>query len=476
MNFFYLLSVVSSRFLNLGLVVILSYMLNADNFGQFSLFATNSLLIHLVFTSWITSSLWRDVSKSSPGDDHHFVETALKYAMIAGVAYLPVAALVSFLFADKAGVIAVTLAQALLILLMELALIVLNGRGAARRYGLLSFLRGAFGIAIAVGLIAAGFGLWGAIAGQMLAIVLALSVFGSVRAMGKGAWRAPVVWDDVSAKVRFGLISTGALNLYMLANALGRNFVARQLGPAQAGYFSLSADLFFAPIALFVTSLSLSSIPSLYSSHNDPRAARDQSAVDFVMANIALALPYALGGALLAPYLAVALLSHGTGAAVSAIAGQGAIQGACFGFLSALTTLALTQERTTLAFALSLAVIGAVVLAMVGMSSVNTLAGYSSAVTWVLVATSLACIAGFRRMFGVALPAGELAKISAAALAMAGVVALLTRHSSSLLFVAIAVVGGGGLYLALSHLLRCQAIGQLMRLSPAQRSEETTCH
>ncbi len=476
MNFFYFLSVISSRFLNLVSVVALSYLLSPALFGKYSLFTTNSLLIHLLCTSWITSSIWRDVSKSSPGDDHHFVAAAVKYAMLAGLCYVPVAALGAIFFNDQAGFIAVTLGQALLILLIELALVVLNGRGAARGYSLLSFMRGAFGIVIAVGLIAAGFGLWGAIAGQMLAIMLALGAFGSVRAMANGAWRAPVVWAEVSAKFRFGLVSTCALNLYMLANALGRNFIAGQLGPAQAGYFSLSADLFFAPIALFVTSLSLSSIPQLYSSHTDPQEVRDQSTVDFVMANLALALPYALGGALLAPHLAVAVLNRGTGAAVAAIAGHGAIQGACFGFLSALTTLALTRERTWLAFALSMAIIAAVVVAMVAMVSINTLAGYSSAVTWVLVAASLASIVGFRRMFGVALPAGELLKISAAAMAMAGAVALVTRHSSSIFVVAIAIAGGGALYLGLSRLLNCHAIDQLLRLKPASHSGETQCH
>lgn len=465
MNLFYLLSVVSSRFLNVLTVIILSYLLSAKSFGQYSLVTTNAMLINLIFTSWVSGSMWRDASRASDEEYKHYVAAAIKYAALMGTICLCIAPILFSSLGRDEKYFSVTFALAPLIMITDLILVALNSRHEARIYSLLSFLRGAFSLGVAAMLIEVGWGLWGALAGQVLGIVFALVLLRDVRKMFVDFPAAPLVWTEIWGKFKFGIVSAMALNFYMVANALCRNYIAYKLGEAQAGYYSLAVDMFFAPVALFAISLSLSNIPTLYrvdgTSGNDPKA---QKSSEFIMANLAVALPYAIGGGLLAPRLAQMMLSHDMAAAVSEIAGYGAVQGACFAILGALSTLALTAEKTKLSLIFSLFIITTTFLAMALAGSFATLESYSAAVTLSLVLTSLGSLVLVKPLFGVALPARELAKIGGAAAIMLGALVLMMRLGHGLIITLGGIILGGTLYLTVAVLCRSRAVGGILRM------------
>jgi O-antigen/teichoic acid export membrane protein len=464
MNIFYLISVISSRFINVASVIILSYLLTPKTFGQYSLVTTNAMLINLIFTSWISGSIWRDVSKSDSENYKLHVDVAIKYAGLMGAGCLLIVPILFATLSIDDRYLAVTLALAPLIMLIDLILVVLNARHAARLYSILSVLRSLLSLGIAIMLIALGFGLWGALIGQLLGIVIALLLLRDIRKMFVGFHAAPLVWPQIWVKFKFGIISATALNFYMLANALCRNIVALQMGEAQAGYFSLAADMLFAPIALFAISLSLSNIPTLYSAQGDNIAAQNQQSSAFIMATLAVALPYALGGGLVAPQLAQLILDGPTAAAVSEIAGYGAVQGACFAFLSALATLALTREKTKLALRFSLFVIAAVAVAMAVASRFSTLSSYALAVTCALVLTSIGSMVLIRPLFGLTLPSSELIKIGGATIIMFGSMLFTARFGNGTATMVAAIVLGGAVYIAISLIFRSKVIARILHL------------
>jgi O-antigen/teichoic acid export membrane protein len=464
MNIFYLFSVISSRFVNLLTVVLLSYFLSAKAFGQFSLVTTNALFLHLIFTSWITNSIWRDVSKSNVGDDTKFVAAAVKYTWVAAGIYAIFLAAALFIMRESDQYILVVLVLAPMILAIELSLVVLNSRKKAREYSFLSFLRGILCLVLSLGFIAMGWGLTGALAGQLLGTLISLILTRSVRTMFAGGHAAPLKLSGFNEKIRFGLLSTVALNIYMLANALMRNFIALKLGESDAGYFSLASDMFFAPIALFATSLSLSSIPVLYQTAGTTSDANTRHASDFLMTNLALAMPYACGGAILGPQLAQLILQESTATSVSTIAGYGAIQGAGFAFLAAVTTLALTSGRMRIAFGLPLTIIGAIMSSLFLASAFGTLENYAIAVTVVVVLISIVSVVFVRNLLETDLPKYEIFKIVISTCVMLAFLVISFQTQMGILRLLLTIVASCLIYLTLTLALKTRSIGSLLRL------------
>jgi O-antigen/teichoic acid export membrane protein len=464
MNIFYLFSVISSRFVNLLTVVVLSYFLSAKAFGQYSLVTTNALFLHLIFTSWITNSIWRDVSKSGVGNETKFVAAAIRYTWVAGCAYAIFLAIAFFALRKADQYILAILILAPLILAIELTLVILNSQKRAREYSLLSFLRGIICLALSLGFIAIGWGLAGALAGQLLGTFISLILFRPVRNMFGREHAAPMLWSEIDEKIRFGVVSTIALNIYMLANALVRNFIALKLGESEAGYFSLASDMFFAPIALFATSLSLSSIPVLYQTAGTTSEAKTQHASDFLMINLALALPYACGGAILGPQLARLILHESTATSVSTLAGYGAIQGAGFAFLTAVTTLALTSGRLRIALGLSLSIIGSILVSLFLAGAFGTLENYAIAVTIVVVLMSIASMIFVQNLLKVALPKLEILKIVISSFAMLAFLLISFQTQMGILRLVLTISAGCTIYLILTLTLKTRSIGALLQL------------
>lgn len=468
MNLYYLLSVIGSRSLNLLTAVVLSYLLTSKEFGQFSLVLTNALLLHLIASSWITNTLWRDASKAKAAQFPAVVAHAIHYSAPLVVIALAAAPL-SFLFLQpSAAYLAFILLLAPLILCVELASVVLNADRQHRDYSLLSLFRGIFTFAIGVGLVLLGYDLFGALAGQLIGILLALLLLGSVRAIPKHASSGGIGWRDAAPQIRFGIVSALALNLYMLGNALCRNVVALSLGEAAAGHLSLAADMFYAPVALFATSLSLSSIPDLYQAHGDHteqavEEGRQQSA-KFIVSNLAVALPYAVGGAVTASAIVRLVLSDSAAQFVAPIAGYAVVQGACFALFSTFTTLALTQGRIKLALALSLGALIAIATALLIASSHDSLLAYVRATTAVLLLLTICTLLLCRAAFGVRIQVGEIVRLVAATVVLFAAAWLSMMHLPPHWSLFPAILFGGGGFIVSALLMRSGIVSELIRL------------
>jgi O-antigen/teichoic acid export membrane protein len=470
MNFYYLISVIGSRVSNLLTVVLLSYLLSGDDFGRYTIVVTNALLLHLVASSWITNSLWRDASIALDGDASSVIARSVKYGLITVAPMLAFVPLALLWLKPEGRYLIFVLLLAPLVLFVEMAAVGLNARRAHREYSVLNFLRGAISLLIGIILVLLGQGLIGALLGQVLGIMLALAALRGVRAMPRGGLFVGLNWHEISPQIRFGLISTLALNLYMLANALSRNVVAIDLGEAEAGYFSIAADMFYAPIALFATSLSLSSIPNLYSAHGnkgDLDFTKDgqQRSSWFVTANLAVAIPYALGGVLTAPAVARLILGSTMAQHVAPIAGYAAVQGASFAFLSTLTTLALTQGRINTALVMSFAALGAFALALVYASHQNSLIAYAQATTAAILLVSVGGLFCCRDAFAVELPLIELGKIVIASVILFGVVCFSLALIPNSFSLYISVFLGSCAFLGSASLLRSNIVRSLLRIN-----------
>lgn len=390
MNIFYLLSGLGSRIFNLLMFVALSYLLSVEDFGRFSLVAGNAMLMHLVISGWIASALWRDASQAHCPDQAEQSNLATSHSLCLGAIFAALyagsAGLAFFLIEPAESYLAIIPALAALTIFNEILLVALNAQHLPRSYGLLSFLRGALCLICAVALVLSGFGLWGAIAALFLGMLAAMLLLPDARHMFAAAWAERGLGNNLPEKLHFGVISVLALNLYMLGTIITRNLIAVQVDVAHAGFYSLAADIFYAPIALFATSLSLSSIPGLYRDANDAGLdaqqlqSQRQSAGHFILANLAVAIPYAIGGAWAAPLIVQLMLDADTAVGVAPIASYAVVQAAAFVIISTITTLLLTRGKTGIAVGVSIGLIVVLIaMAVSAPASLQIIAAYAAA-------------------------------------------------------------------------------------------------
>jgi O-antigen/teichoic acid export membrane protein len=468
MNAYYVLALVAGRVFTVLTVVALSYILNSHDFGIFVIIATNALLIHILAFSWISNSSWKDVSSLSGADQKARISNSLEYAALLSLFPLLAAAALLAVDFGKFQYVALTLIVAVVTLFYELLLVISNARGRSRDYSFIALSRGLLSSALAVSLALAGFGVWGAVGGQIAGTVLTIICRKSFWEMWSRMEPRRVSRYELGAQLKFGLISAFALNLYLMGSALCRNFILIWLGEAEAGYFGLSADLFYAPIALLATALSLSSIPQLYRSAGKESGASHAS--DFLAGVLAVSIPYALAGPFVGPALADLFLRPAMSEPVSQIAAYSIIQAACFCVLSTQTTIALTQGRLKIAIGVPVATLALLASALWGTSLLSggsaSLVDYAGAVTVGLAAMTMLVLLASRPLLQVSILWGEGLRIVIAAMAMALVLASLAIWPLPFApFPAIAL--GGATFVGAAWLLGSRIVRSLLRVSVA---------
>ena len=450
-------------------VVALSYLLAPGDFGIFVLILTNALLIHILCSSWISSSSLRDISSLQGADQDARVANSLGYA--AALSMLPLSAALALFLIDGARFysISTTLILAVAILFYELVLVINNARGRSRNYGTITFVRSLLTFGLSVSLVLLGFGLWGAVWGQIAGTALTVMGGPSFWTLWKNVRPGRISWNALPPQLKFGLISAFAFNLYLMGTALCRNFVLLRLGEADAGYFSLSADIFYAPIALFATGLSLSNVPDLYRSAKDEDG--HSKASDFIAGVLAAALPYALAGIFIGPSIAPLFLGPKVAGHISEIAAHSIIHAACFCVLSTQTTIALTRGRLKIAAGLpvvTLILLAAVLLAasfFPGREGVSLLR-YAEAVTFGMAAVTVVVLLVSRPLLQVPILWGECLRIAGASAAMGLVLAAVDRSALPFApFPAIAL--GGAAFVGTAWLLRSRIVRNLVRMTAA---------
>jgi O-antigen/teichoic acid export membrane protein len=469
MNIYYLFSILVNRMFGVLTVVALSYLLAPGDFGIFVLILTNALLIHILCSSWISSSSLRDISSLEGADQDARISNALGYAALLSI--LPLSAALALFLIDSAKFqyISTTLILAVAILFYELVLVINNARGRSRNYGAITFARSLLTFGLSLSLVLLGFGLWGAVWGQIVGTALTVMGGPSFWTMWRDVRLRRISWSALPPQLRFGLVSAFAFNLYLMGTALCRNVVLLRLGEAEAGYFGLAADIFYAPIALFATGLSLSNVPDLYRSAGD--GSGRSKASDFMAGVLAAAVPYALAGIFVGPAIAPLFLGADVAGHISGIAAHSIVHAACFCVLSTQTTIALTQGRLKIAAGLPVATLVLLAFVLVAASFFPgpegvSLLHYAQAVTAGMLAITLAVLLASRRLLQVPILWGEALRIAGAAAAMGAVLAALDLFP--LPFAPFpAIVLGGAAFVVAAWLLRSRIVRDLVRMRAA---------
>jgi O-antigen/teichoic acid export membrane protein len=305
MNLYYILAVLIGRISSLISVVLFSYVLSAHDFGTYSAIFTNAMLAYLLLGAWIPNAAWKEISQVSAVDRPQAL-TRIRTFVIWTAVLLPALSLPAILvvpFSSTGLQIGATALWSVTILVFDTVLVEKNAGGQSRQYATLTLVRAVLGLALPALMIWYFRSFWGAVIGQILAAAMSLVTSRSTFATWIRIDRPTSSSMPFFQPLKFGLISVFALNLYMIANAVSRNIILVDLGPAVAGYFSLAGDMFYAPVALFAMSISLSKIPELYRSAADTPDGAVEANTNFLLSNIAVIFPYMVGGVLCRPEL-----------------------------------------------------------------------------------------------------------------------------------------------------------------------------
>jgi O-antigen/teichoic acid export membrane protein len=466
MNIYYFISVVIGRISNLIALIIFSFVLNPKDFGTYSAISTNALFLYLIFGAWIPNYAWKEMSKTDIDKSSQSINEIRRFIVIVSVWQIVFCTLV-FWFIQKGvngywiGAIAI---WSVATLLFDTTLVIKNAQGESREYATLTFARGLLGLLLASVLLLVGLGLWGAVFGTILGI------FGSL-ILVRSSWVIWINFDSRSkanfsiiAPLKFGVSSVLALNIYMLVNAVSRNIILIDLGAESAGYASLSSDLFYAPVALFVTSISLSKIPTLYREASAENPPDSDSASSLLSDSMAVILPYIVGGMFTAESVAKTVLSAQTMQNISAIAQLSAIQGGVLALLSTQTTIALTKGRVKTAVMIAIITIVLVGLAHLLVVRYHSLYHYSLIFTIAVSAVAALSVLFSKQLLGVPVQVNEVFKITIAAVAMALSLAALKLLNLPLSPFPEILVGGSTFILS-AYALSSQSVNRIIKVT-----------
>ncbi len=459
MNIFYILAVLIGRLSSLIGVVFFSYVLSARDFGTYSAIFTNAMLLYLLLGAWIPNAAWKEISQVSR-EERPQALARIRTLVVRTAAALPLLSVPVILFVpfNPTGLqIGVTAIWSAAILIFDTVQVEKNASENSRSYATLTLARAVLGLLLPALFIWYFNTFWSAVVGQIIAVAISLvtsrSTFATwTRIDGSALGALPFV-----APLKFGLISVFALNLYMIANAVSRNIILIDLGPENAGYFSLAGDMFYAPVALFAMSISLSKIPELYRSAANSGAGAVKANTDFLMSNIAVILPYMVGGAFVSAAIARTTLSADVAQHVAVIAPLSVIQGGCLTLLATQTTIALTSGRVARAVGISAGVLAMIVLAQLAIANQASLNTHVIMIAGVLTVVVIGSILASRPLLGLNLPWVEVCKVILACAGMGGALAALSTLQIPLSPFP-EIFAGAACFLALAWLTSCRSV------------------
>jgi len=424
MNYAYLLAMIGHRLVALAGIVILSFLLDPAAFGLYTLSATNALLTEIVFGQWIAISANKHISIGS-GDSGRATISTLGAAM-GGYAALMVVLWLAYVIFPIAhatpGQVAIVLAWSTTLVLYDVTLASKNALGASGAYAALALVKNFGSSALSISLVLLGYGVTGAMAGQIIGTLAAVALLKSSVRIWRGIRLSLASRSLALEMLKFGVGGTLALGVYMLFNAIGRNLTGHFLGETEAGYLSLATDLFFGPLTLVGSAYSLSKMPSLYVVEADGDRAQKQAGItDFIYMNLYFAIPYAVGGAILAPDIAASFLPAANRAQIAAVSAGAAVQSAAMLMMCTVTAILLifNLRRYLIVATLGTSALNGILLGVAFSlgSSLWQAVWLSTLVLWSAVLLLIFLMVGRRLM---RLEAGTILKITLAAAAMGG--------------------------------------------------------
>ncbi len=459
MKFSYLLAVIANRMLTLLCVLALSHILSGSQFGTYTIMAINALLVHTLAGNWLAMSTTQALATDHSQDHSATFARILKAAVFiialeCGVAII-VSGLQSFT-SIKIGLdqIAATLAFAVAMLVFDVATAAKNALGDDKDYMRFNLLRNVAGSTLALVFAWNGGDAAMVLSGQTIGIIIAF-VF-SISALRR--WKSGfAAWNKTKLQLRqlvqmlaFGMTGTLALGLLILVNSLVRNFVLLTEGAEIAGVYSLTGDLFIAPLVLLGTSYSLSKMRQLYQLPGEELAKQTATYRQFIGAIFFYTIPYGVGGFFIAPIIATYIVSKDMAETATAIAGLMAAQSAILTIVLTCITILLTAGQKRKTVLLVAATQLSMLLACIAGRVMGGGASFALATLFGSLAAAMAAIA----IIGIQMfPWHTLARITLASTIMAGVV-VLTLSGDSAPWAAIATILGIAVFFISAHFLK----------------------
>jgi O-antigen/teichoic acid export membrane protein len=399
----YLTSNLAARGSTMINLVALSWLLPADQFGQYGVIVGLSFLVFIVGASWVSTSVAK-IFATSQGLDVDKSWTSIAQAGVVGSIIIALVVIwgFHFLFVNTSQQALLLLGLSLSIFVCEIVLACANGLDRPRVFALASMLRGMAGLIFSVALVLLGQGLVGALLGLMIGNIFAVVIvarylpFRRVHIFSK-----PTVL--IGEMLSFGVPAASVFGFYFLIHAVNRYTIAHQFGDAQAGVYSFSFDLLFAPLGAVASAINLAILAGLYGAgqFSGPKIF-DQSNRNFLARTLLLVVPYAGGGFILAPHLITVIAPPEMRYEASKIAGLAAIHVAALILTSSIAFMFLAQQRKIVVLLLIAATLVSNGLAVVFFHQ-SGIEGIALALTFgILCSTGLCvafCTSQMKRMF-----------------------------------------------------------------------------
>lgn len=426
MTFIYFIAGFGSRFLNFVSALVFARLMTPADFGDYVIANNNTLLWVMLSSYWLSTSAYRFMAVKSGSDPERAVSTLLVGLFISFILgmTLGLACIALSLAPIKPPLIPTIIAIGALAMVFDVSAACFTATENPKAYLNVTLRRSIVGFVASLVLIVAGFGVIGAMMGQIIGLMAGL-LEPRIIALWKNAhWRKA---DRALLKRIFlyGAIASLQFSFYMVLHVINRNVIALHLGGATAGRFALVFDTFFAPIGMIGSAMSLGSMASMHAGANESVGGGLRYAGAFIEKLFLFVAPYAVGGWLLAPRLAPLAFGQEIGAEVSSYAAVAAAHGSVMTLISAfLLGVLVLDQRLWLLVAMA-AIIGANIVALVIQDAAATAASFANA-TFAVVTVSLCVlgpwlivVGGLRlRWRAIVLPAGG-ALLMAAAISLA---------------------------------------------------------
>lgn len=174
------------------------------------------------------------------------------------------------------------------------------------RYGLINGAKAVSALAVGAVLIISGMGAYGPLIGLLLGIVLATVIWGRAEWKGVSPMISQLLLNDI---LHYGLPLTATFALAFVVSSSDRFLIARFLGEGSTGVYAAANDLGQQTITLLMTIVNLSAYPLAVRAleQKGVDAAREQLRQNAILL-LAIAIPAAVGMAVLAPNVSAVLL------------------------------------------------------------------------------------------------------------------------------------------------------------------------
>lgn len=304
-SFLYFGARVGAGLLSTVTLAVLTRLLGTSEYGLYALSVTTATVSATLVFQWLSVATGRFY----PAYEAHLgvlaAATSRGFIGAAGFAVLPVTV---YAFARRDLSPGLTLAVLISVFALgryNLHLQLANSKGQPGGYAALSWTKGVVALASSAGLVLAGAGTVGAVAGFAAGHVLAAAVLNPLR--GVHALYSVEARELCSRLLRYGLPLVLTFTGTLAVDFADRFLIAWLLGVARVGPYAAAYDLATQTIGAIGNVLSLSAFPAVLAAYE--RNTEDRRALRSLgQALVSLALPAAVGFAVLAKDIAGLLL------------------------------------------------------------------------------------------------------------------------------------------------------------------------